>query len=209
MKILKANKKNIDIASNLILNGGIVAFPTETVYGLGALASNKNAINRVFAIKGRPKNNPLIVHVHSIDQVLSIVKYYKKCLKTIMQTFWPGPLTLVMEYKVSHLVHKIARANLNTVAIRIPSHPIALNLLRTINSPIIAPSANTSEHLSPTKAKHVKHDLEKKLNLKSDMILDGGDCKIGIESTVIDVTKKKPIVLRPGGLNIELSLIHI
>jgi len=203
MKIHRATKKNIDIASARILNGGIVAFPTETVYGLGALASHKNAINRIFSVKGRPKNNPLIVHVHSIQQVLSLVKNNDNNIVKIMNNFWPGPLTLVMNYNLSSSIHKIARANLNTIAIRIPSNPIALELLKKIKVPIIAPSANTSEHLSPTSAKHVNHDLGKKLKDSIDMILDGGNCKIGIESTVIDITKKQPVILRLGGLNIK------
>ena len=202
MKIHKATKNNIEIAATLILNGGIVAFPTETVYGLGALASHKKAIDRVFSVKGRPKNNPLIVHVHSIQQALSLVKINDNIIP-IMKNFWPGPLTLVMNYNLSSSIHKIARANLNTIAIRIPSNPIALELLKKIKLPIIAPSANTSEHLSPTSAKHVNHDLGKKLKDSIDMILDGGNCKIGIESTVIDITKKQPVILRPGGLNIK------
>tara|TARA_B100000686_G_scaffold113987_2_gene121551 strand:- start:4172 stop:5137 length:966 start_codon:yes stop_codon:yes gene_type:complete len=202
MKINKATKNNIEIAATRILNGGIVAFPTETVYGLGALASHKKAIDRVFSVKGRPKNNPLIVHVHSIQQALSLVRINNNIIP-IMKNFWPGPLTLVMNYNLSSSIHKIARANLNTIAIRIPSNPIAVELLKKIKVPIIAPSANTSEHLSPTSAKHVNHDLGKKLKDSIDMILDGGNCKIGIESTVIDITKKQPVVLRPGGLNIK------
>ena len=202
MQISPATIKNIDHAANLILKGGLVAFPTETVYGIGAIASNKNAINRIYSIKGRPKKNPLIVHIHSIDQVSTIVKCDDNTISIIMEKFWPGPLTLVMEYKSSSLIHADARANLNTIALRIPSNPIAMRLLKKVNRPIIAPSANTSEHLSPTKANHVNQDLGDKLNNQTDMILDGGNCKIGIESTVLDVTKNQVKVLRPGGFNI-------
>ena len=209
MQLSPATKDNIELAANLILNGGIVAFPTETVYGLGASASNEDAINRIYSIKGRPKNNPLIVHVHSVDQVLSLVKYDNDKIKIIMEKFWPGPLTLVMNYKSSSFINSIARANLTTIAIRIPSNPIALKLLKKVNIPIIAPSANISEHLSPTKAHHVNQDLGDKLNQNTDMILDGGDCNIGIESTVLDVTKNQAKILRPGGLSVENIRNHL
>jgi L-threonylcarbamoyladenylate synthase len=204
MKTYKASLKNINVAANLLLKGGIVAFPTETVYGLGAVASNKKAIERVYSVKGRPKNNPLIVHVYCLEQVLSITKGIPNNANILIEKYWPGPLTLVLPYKNSSNICKIARANLKTIAVRIPKHPVALKLLKEINSPLIAPSANIAQHLSPTKASHVLKDLGKKLLKHTDMILDGGDTLIGIESTVIDFTKDVPIILRPGGLNIDI-----
>ncbi|HIK86934.1 MAG TPA: threonylcarbamoyl-AMP synthase [Alphaproteobacteria bacterium] len=202
MKIYKATVKNINIAAKLLLKGGIVSFPTETVYGLGALACNKEAIERVYKVKGRPKNNPLIVHVYNLEQILSITENIPNEAYKLIRKYWPGPLTLILKYKNSSNISSIARANLKTVAVRIPNHPVALKLLKVVNQPLIAPSANISEHLSPTKASHVLKDLGNNLNEKKDMILDGGSTSIGIESTVIDFTGNKPTVLRPGGLNI-------
>ncbi|PPR15842.1 MAG: Threonylcarbamoyl-AMP synthase [Alphaproteobacteria bacterium MarineAlpha9_Bin3] len=204
MKIFRANKDNIKLAANLINNGGIVAFPTETVYGLGALASNKNAVKRIYRVKGRPENNPLIVHIYKIEQALSIAKIIPSDAIKLIKKYWPGPLTIITAYNSSSNISSVARANLNTVAIRIPNNPIALKLLRLVDAPIIAPSANISQHLSPTSADHVKNDLFNKLDHKKDMILDGGTTKIGLESTVIDFTKKNPTILRPGGLSIKL-----
>ena len=201
MKIYNISQKNLNSAANSILNGGVVAFPTETVYGLGALASNNEAINRVYEIKKRPKNNPLIVHIHSFKAIVSIVKYIPDYAYKLTEKFWPGPLTLVLPYKTSGKINARARANLDTVAIRIPNNPITLKLLKKINLPIIAPSANLSQHLSPTKATHVLKDLGSRLDPLKDMILDGGECNLGIESTVVDVTSDVPIILRLGGIN--------
>ncbi|MDB9971726.1 L-threonylcarbamoyladenylate synthase [Alphaproteobacteria bacterium] len=204
MKISKATEKNINIAAKLLLKGGIVAFPTETVYGLGALANDKKAIKRIYEVKGRPKNNPLIVHVYDINQVLSITKNIPIDAHVLIKKYWPGPLTLILPYKESSNISSIARANLKTVAVRIPNHPVALKLLKAVNMPLIAPSANISQHLSPTSASHVKKDLGINLIVEKDMILNGGSTSIGLESTVIDFTNIKPIILRPGGLDINL-----
>ena len=204
IKISKATEKNINIAATLILKGGIVAFPTETVYGLGALANDKKAIKRIYEVKGRPKNNPLIVHVYDINQALSITKNIPIDAHVLIKKYWPGPLTLILPYKESSNISSIARANLKTVAVRIPNHPVALKLLKAVNMPLIAPSANISQHLSPTSASHVKKDLGINLIVGKDMILNGGSTSIGLESTVIDFTSIKPIILRPGGLNINL-----
>jgi len=204
MKIFKANNKNIKLAADLLHNDGIVAFPTETVYGLGALASNKNAVERIYKVKGRPKNNPLIVHIYKIEQVLSIVGNIPLDVMKLIKKYWPGPLTIILPYNASSNISSIARAGLNTVALRIPNHPVALKLLKIVDAPLIAPSANISQHLSPTSADHVKNDLLNKLDHKKDMILDGGNTDIGLESTVIDFTKTVPKVLRPGGLDINL-----
>ncbi len=202
MKILKANTTNINLASELLLKGGIVAFPTETVYGLGALASHKDAIKRVYKVKGRPRNNPLIVHAYKLDQILAITENIPNGVDLLIKKYWPGPLTLILPYKNSSNICSLARANLKTVAVRIPNHPVALKLLKKVNFPLIAPSANISQHLSPTRAMHVMNDLGKKLNKNKDIILDGGKTNIGLESTVIDFTKNKPVILRPGGLSI-------
>ena len=204
MKIYKANNNNIKLAATLLHNEGIVAFPTETVYGLGALASNKNAVKRIYKVKGRPKNNPLIVHIYKIEQLLSIVENIPLDVMRLTKKYWPGPLTIVLPYNTSSNISSVARAGLNTVALRMPNHPVALKLLKTVNAPLIAPSANISQHLSPTSAQHVKNDLSSKLDQKNDMILDSGNTEIGLESTVIDFTKTIPKVLRPGGLNISL-----
>ena len=204
MKIYKANNNNIKLAATLLHNEGIVAFPTETVYGLGALASNKNAIKRIYKVKGRPKNNPLIVHIYKIEQLLSIVENIPLDAMRLTKKYWPGPLTIVLPYNTSSNISSVARAGLSTVALRMPNHPVALKLLKTVDAPLIAPSANISQHLSPTSAQHVKNDLSSKLDQKNDMILDSGNTEIGLESTVIDFTKTIPKVLRPGGLNISL-----
>ena len=204
MKIYKANNQNIKLAATLLNNEGIVAFPTETVYGLGALASNKNAVKRIYKVKGRPNNNPLIVHIYKIEQLLSIVENIPLDVMKLIKKYWPGPLTIVLPYNTSSNICSIARAGLNTVALRMPNHPVALKLLKTVDAPLIAPSANISQHLSPTSAQHVKNDLSSKLDQKNDMILDSGNTEIGLESTVIDFTKTIPKVLRPGGLNISL-----
>jgi L-threonylcarbamoyladenylate synthase len=204
MKISKATEKNINIAAKLLLKGGIVAFPTETVYGLGALANDKKAIERIYKVKGRPKNNPLIVHVYDINQALSITKNIPIDAHILIKKYWPGPLTLILQYKESSNISSLARANLKTVAVRIPNHPVALKLLKAVNSPLIAPSANISQHLSPTSANHVKKDLGVNLIKEKDMILNGGNTSIGLESTVIDFTGIKPTILRPGGLNINI-----
>ena len=126
MKIFKANNKNIKLAADLLHNDGIVAFPTETVYGLGALASNKNAVERIYKVKGRPKNNPLIVHIYKIEQVLSIVGNIPLDVMKLIKKYWPGPLTIILPYNASSNISSIARAGLNTVALRIPNHPVAL-----------------------------------------------------------------------------------
>jgi len=204
MKIHSISQKNLDNAAYLLLKGGIVAFPTETVYGLGALASDDEAVNRVYKIKKRPKSNPLIVHIHSIEIVRSIVKIVPDYANKLIEKFWPGPLTLILPYKNNGCVSKQARANLNSIAIRIPNNPAAIKLLKNVNLPIIAPSANISQHLSPTKAAHVKKDLGLRLDPLTDMILDGGECNLGIESTVLDVTSDEPVILRIGVISCSM-----
>ncbi|MCT2538298.1 L-threonylcarbamoyladenylate synthase [Aquibacillus koreensis] len=184
-------------AAMLLNKQEVVAFPTETVYGLGANALSEEAVSKIFEAKGRPSDNPLIVHVADESEIENYVTEIPTVAKKLIRAFMPGPLTVIL-----HSNGKIARnvtAGLDTVGVRIPDHPVALELLRTANLPLAAPSANVSGKPSPTKAEHVRHDLDGKVA----GILDGGTTGVGLESTVIDCTAKIPIVLRPGGITIE------
>jgi len=201
-EILKVDKKKpelkkISYAAGIIKEGGLVAFPTETVYGLGADALNATAVRKIFKAKKRPADDPIIVHVYSINQVQELSEKIPTNAKKLMEKFWPGPLTLIL--KKSKIVPKEVTSGLDTVAIRMPSHPIARALIKSAGKPIAAPSANLFGKPSPTKAEHVKDDL----NGRIDVILDGGYTNIGVESTVLDLTSKIPTLLRPGGINLE------
>jgi len=201
-EILKIDIHNIDsakikYAAQVIEEGGLVAFPTETVYGLGANALNKAAVEKIFMAKGRPSDNPLIVHVADKESVEKLVSRIPEKAVKLMDTFWPGPLTLVMDKQ--SIVPDIITAGLNTVAVRVPSHPIALALIRAAKLPIAAPSANISGKPSPTDSKHVINDLDGKV----DVIIDGGFSNIGVESTVMDMVVEPPMLLRPGGITLE------
>lgn len=200
-ELIKINSKNkkeiISKASDLIKKGEIVAFPTETVYGLGANAFNDKAIQKIFVAKGRPSDNPLIVHISDLKQLNELVEFVPKKAKLLMKKYWPGPLTIVM--KKSSLVPLSITAGLNTVAVRMPSNKIALELIKKAGFPLAAPSANSSTKPSPTMAKHVLDDLDGKIPL----ILDGGNCEIGVESTVVGLVSEKPILFRPGKITIE------
>ena len=201
-RILKIDKYNpdhnlIEYAAGILKKGGTVAFPTETVYGLGANALNEKAVEKIFKAKGRPADNPLIVHVSDISEVDNLVKNIPDTAYALMEEFWPGPLTVIME-KASQ-VPDIVTAGLDTVAIRVPSNKIALELIRMSDVPVAAPSANTSSRPSPTKASHVIDDLFGRV----DVIIDGGSTEVGIESTVIDMTSEIPVILRPGGVTYE------
>lgn len=200
-KIFKMNDKKIDfssikIASEVIKNGGLVAFPTETVYGLGANALDSEAINKIFIAKGRPNDNPLILHISSKKQVSELVKEVPLNAKKLMNKFWPGPLTIILEK--SDIVPKEVTAGLSTVAIRMPDNRIALELIKEAKVPIAAPSANSSGHPSPTEGAHVIEDLKDKI----DIIIDGGRVNIGLESTVLDLTQNPPVILRPGKITL-------
>lgn len=184
-------------AADVINNGGLVAFPTETVYGLGADGLNPDAVKKIYTAKGRPSDNPLILHISHIKELDRLVKNINNTAKVLMKNFWPGPMTLV--FKKSSIVPDIISGGLDTVAIRLPSNEIARQLIAYSKTPIAAPSANTSGRPSPTKASHVFEDLNGKIN----MILDGGNCEIGVESTVIDVTEDTPVILRPGKISYE------
>jgi L-threonylcarbamoyladenylate synthase len=185
-------------AARLIREGELVAFPTETVYGLGADATSEQAVARIFAAKGRPHFNPLIVHVLDAGQARELVRW-PDIAETLAAQFWPGPLTLVLPRAENSPVALLATAGLATVAVRAPAHAMALDLIRAAGRPIAAPSANPSGAVSPTRAEHVRESLGDKVSL----ILDGGPCSVGLESTVLDLTAPTPTLLRPGGATRE------
>jgi len=196
--VLDANEQeNIKHCAAVIRNGDLVAFPTETVYGLGANALDESSVAKIFNIKGRPQDNPLIVHITSIDEVKPLVVDVPDVFELLAGRYWPGPLTLIM--KKSDIIPDNVTAGLKTVAIRMPAHPAALALIRAFGSPIAAPSANPSGRPSPTKASHVLSDIGGKI----PYILDGGDCEVGIESTVLDISGVVPKILRPGFVTYE------
>jgi L-threonylcarbamoyladenylate synthase len=188
---------NIRIAAEVIRKGGIVAFPTETVYGLGADALNSEAVVKIFVAKKRPPDNPIIVHVANREDVYKLARKVPKAAEKLMTEFWPGPLTLVL--RRSEVVPDITVVGLDTIAIRMPNNKVALALIAESKVPIAAPSANLAGKPSPTTAKHVMDDLAGRI----DAILDAGPTKIGVESTVLDMTTHPPQILRPGGAPLE------
>ena len=188
---------DISAAARILRNGGVVAFPTETVYGLGANGLDVNAVARVFEAKGRPHFDPLIVHVATQDAVSDLVMDFPEPAVALAARFWPGPLTLVLPRSSS--VPDLVTAGLETVGVRVPDHPVARKLLRSSGVPIAAPSANLFGRVSPTTAEHVAEQLGSRI----DLILDGGPCRVGVESTVVSVIDSPPSVLRPGGVSIE------
>lgn len=185
-------------AAEWLRKGELVAFPTETVYGLGADALNPEAVARIFAAKGRPSDNPLIVHIADMDGLAPLVLDIPPVADRLMNLFWPGALTLV--FRRSAAVPDVVTAGLDTVAVRMPVHPVARRLIRAAGIPVAAPSANRSGRPSPTRAAHVREDMEGRI----PMILDGGPCEVGVESTVLDVTVMPPMILRPGGVTREM-----
>ena len=200
--LLKVNPENPDLkkiqtAAQIIQKGGLVAFPTETVYGLGADALNADAVLALFEAKKRPLDNPPIIHIADISEVYELAQEVPKNAELTMKKFWPGPLTMV--FKRSSIVPNITVAGLDTVAIRMPKHKVALALIKQSSCPIAAPSANLAGTPSPTTANHVYEDL----NGRIDAIIDGGPTSIGVESTVLDISVDPPIVLRPGGTTFE------
>ena len=188
----------VEIAAGLLRKGKLVAFPTETVYGLGADATSDDAVAAVYAVKGRPRSNPLIIHVPSLDAASEIACFDKQA-DILAETFWPGPLTLILPRHPKCVVSIHACAGLTTVALRIPANDIALDLLRKAGLPIAGPSANASGRTSPTTARHVRQGLGNAIST----ILDGGPCQVGIESTVIALADERPLLLRPGGIPVE------
>jgi len=190
--------QSIRVAADLIRHGGLVAFPTETVYGLGADALNSSAVLALFEAKMRPLDNPPIVHVGDTEAVYSLVKEVKPDAERLMRRFWPGPLTLIFER--SSVVPDVTVAGLDTIAIRMPDHNVALALIRMSRCPVAAPSANLAGRPSPTCAEHVLADLDGRI----DAVLDAGPTRVGVESTVLDLTVDPPQVLRPGGTPYEV-----
>jgi L-threonylcarbamoyladenylate synthase len=198
MKIVEPTAAAIDEAARLLRAGGLVAFSTETVYGLGGDATNERAVAAIFDAKGRPKFNPLIAHVPGVREAQRFVQWSDAADK-LAAKFWPGPLTFVLPRAERSPIALLATAGLDTVAIRAPAHPVAQALIRAAELPIAAPSANRSGAVSPTQAEHVAQSLGERVPL----ILDGGPCVVGVESTVLDLTGPTPVLLRPGGATRE------
>ena len=193
-QILAANEAAVAAAARCLRDGGLVAFPTETVYGLGADATNANAIARLYQAKGRPSFNPLIAHVGDLAAAQQIARFDSQAT-ALAKAFWPGPLTLVLPKTNDCPVADLATAGLDTIAIRVPAHPTAQAILRVFAGPVVAPSANLSGHVSPTTAAHVENDLAGRI----DLIVDGGQVEVGVESTIVGCFDA-PMLLRPGGV---------
>lgn len=192
----------IQQAACIIAAGGIVAFPTETVYGLGASALDASAVAKVFEVKNRPAFDPLIVHAADLEQAAACTEAFSEIAQRLAESFWPGPLTLVMRKAGS--IPDLVTAGLPTVAVRMPNHPVALEMIRQAGVPVAAPSANPFGALSPTTAEHVRKHLAGKV----DAILDGGPCTVGVESTIVSLAGKHPVLLRPGGTSAE-AIEHV
>lgn len=191
-------KKAIEKAGKIIKEGGLVAFPTETVYGLGGDGLNGESSCKIYAAKGRPSDNPLIIHIASIEDLEQIVKYVPESAKVLMNRFWPGPLTMI--FQKSDCVPKETTGGLETVAVRFPNDPIALEFIKAAGGFVAAPSANSSGRPSPTTGAHVYEDLQGKI----EMIIDSGSVGIGLESTIVDLTSEIPVILRPGFITEEM-----
>ncbi|HUW42447.1 MAG TPA: L-threonylcarbamoyladenylate synthase [Rectinemataceae bacterium] len=197
MELLSPSDANLRRAGACLASGGLVALPTETVYGLGADAFDVRAVARVFEAKARPNFDPLIVHIASLDQVEDVAQGVGRVARTLMERLWPGPLTLILPRRPE--VPDLVTSGLPTVALRLPAHPLARAIIAYSGTAVAAPSANPFGYLSPTRAEHVARMLGDKV----DLIVDGGACGVGVESTVLDVTVDPPVVLRPGGMAVE------
>lgn len=197
MKTERLTAEQTARAGEILKKGGLVAIPTETVYGLAANALDGNAVARIFQAKGRPMDNPLIVHIAGIEELDPLVAFVPSTVYDLAEAFWPGPLTIILEK--SDLIPDEVSAGLDTVAVRMPAHPVARKIIRAAGVPLAAPSANTSGKPSPTTAKHVLDDLDEKV----EAVLDGGACSVGVESTVITLATRHPRVLRPGKVTPE------
>ena len=196
-RLEQISKENINIdiikeAGKIIKEGGLVAFPTETVYGLGGDGLNPQSSRKIYEAKGRPSDNPLIIHIGEVKALEKIVSYIPDSAKILAERFWPGPLTMI--FKKADIVPKETTGGLGTVAVRFPSDPVAIAFIKEAGGYVAAPSANTSGRPSPTSGRYVYEDMQGKI----DMILDGGSCEIGLESTIIDLTEEIPVILRPG-----------
>ena len=197
MKLLSASEADLIVAAQALREGKLVAFPTETVYGLGANAFDERAVARIFEAKARPTFDPLIVHIARLDDILILAEEVPKNAWTLARSLWPGPLTIILPKRRE--VPDIVTAGLSTVAVRFPSHPVARRIIELAQIPIAAPSANPFGYLSPTTAEHVIDMLGERI----DYLVDGGPCDVGVESTVIDMTGERPALLRPGGMPLE------
>jgi L-threonylcarbamoyladenylate synthase len=195
--LLDGNPQSIKKAAVLLQAGGLVAFPTETVYGLGAIATDPKAVGKIFLAKGRPADNPLIVHISNLEQLEVVIDGPSPEALYLIRRFWPGPLSLVL--KRNALIAPEVSAGLPTVAVRMPDHPLALQLIEAAGAPIAAPSANLAGRPSPTSPWHVLEDLTGLI----DAVIMGQHCRIGVESTVLDLSGRQPVILRPGGLSRE------
>lgn len=193
--LLKANET--EKAGEILRNGGLVGIPTETVYGLAANALDGSTVAKIFAAKGRPSDNPLIVHIADLEALDDLVAYIPPAVYDLADAFWPGPLTIILDK--SPLIPDEVTAGLDTVAIRMPSHPVARQIIRAAGVPLAAPSANLSGKPSPTTAVHVMHDMDGRI----DAVVDGGPCEVGVESTVITLASRRPRLLRPGRITPE------
>ena len=193
-----SDREVIAKGAKVLQEGGLVAFPTETVYGLGANGLDGEACKRIYEAKGRPSDNPLILHISQMSELHPLVREIPPVAEKLMDAFWPGPLTMI--FLKSDRIPREVTGGLDTVAVRFPSHPVAMALIRAAGIPVAAPSANTSGRPSPTRASHVAHDL----NGKIDMILDGGNAEWGLESTIVDVSVIPPMILRPGAVTKEM-----
>lgn len=198
-QMLKTSKEDIEKAAQILREGGLVAIPTETVYGLAANALDGKAVSSIFAAKGRPSDNPLIVHISNVKDIekYNLVREFPESAKRLAEKFWPGPLTIILPK--SHTVPREVTAELDSVAIRLPLHPVAREIISTAGCPLAAPSANLSGSPSPTTAQHVMDDMKGRI----PAIVDGGDCQVGLESTVITLCTEVPTVLRPGKITLE------
>jgi L-threonylcarbamoyladenylate synthase len=202
IRVLGPGDPALGEAASVLAAGGLVAFPTETVYGLGADGLNPAAVARIYAAKGRPATNPVILHVADVASALPLVAHWPATAQALADRYWPGPLTLVLP--ASAAVPAIVRAGGPTVALRCPAHPVALALIRAVGRPLAAPSANRSQHLSPTLAEHVASSLGE----AADLILDGGPTQAGLESTILDLSGARPRILRPGPITpAELAVL--
>lgn len=193
----ESGRKAIELAAEILRRGGLVVIPTETVYGIGADALNGQAVADIFRAKGRPQDNPLIVHIARLEDWDRLVRRVPQAARTLAERFWPGPLTVILEK--SGLIPGEVSAGLSTVAVRMPAHPVALEIIRRSGSPVAAPSANLSGRPSPTSAAHCMADLQGRV----DLVVDGGDCPVGVESTVVTLAGPRPRLLRPGGVTLE------
>lgn len=196
-KLLAMNQENLELAKQDIQNGGVVAIPTETVYGLAANAFDPEAVARIFEVKGRPQDNPLIVHISDMEMLKDVTSSLPATAVRLAEAFWSGPLTMILPK--SEKIPDVVSAGLDTVGVRMPSHPVAKELIRACGVPLAAPSANASGKPSPTSAEHVFYDLKGRINY----ILDGGECEVGIESTVVRVYEDKVEILRPGKITVD------